>query len=187
MFLFVAAFKVGVKKTHELANSTDTHLVDGLIDRTIDHARKAVLDVSKTAHIVNLPQKMSRAAALMLADQLADDLEEAGTDAATMVGATPMPPSRTQVPTPQQQPEQSRPTPMVETLGQGPGFQDVLASLRPTAPKPEAKAKTKAKGKRPNSNQEAGPDQNPPSTDQNQTPTSDSNKKRRLVAGPYEK
>ena len=72
--------------THELATSEDPQLVDGLLEKTAECARKACLDGAKSAHVVNAPARVSRASALQgLMDTMPDLI---GLDCASEVPET---------------------------------------------------------------------------------------------------
>lgn len=77
--------EVGVKKTTELASSDDPQLINGLVDKTIDHARKAVLDTQRTSGITNEPRRFSRASALRGILDGMSVVDDGDTDAAASV------------------------------------------------------------------------------------------------------
>ena len=150
-------------KTHELARSDDTQLVEGLLDKTVEHARKTVLDSQRTACITNQPVRFNRASALkgLLVDvPLEDDGES------TVVGSTAEGPSSSRLnnaaaltpfPSPAQirsscaarmEEEAARDANDGQTHGHGAGLLGVLSSIRAQAPKaPDAAGKKKAQPK----------------------------------------
>ena len=152
---------MSVDKTHELARSDDPQLVEGLLDKTVEHARKTVLDSQRTACITNQPLRFNRASALkgLLMDVPLDDDGES-----TVAGSTAEGPSSSRLnnvaaltPTPSPAPLRSSCAARMEeeaardaSDGQthGTGLLGVLSSIRAQAPKaPDAAGKKKAQPK----------------------------------------
>eukprot|EP00438_Fugacium_kawagutii_P021239 Skav204409 [mRNA] locus=scaffold6945:14782:21481:- [translate_table: standard] len=148
---------VAVKRTHELMNSDQPQLVEGLMDKTLASARKVLLDGSRTSGIVNPPRKLSRVQAFK---GLLDNVDEAESemDAQSIAGYQAGAASMARV--------MAVPRPRGPDVGGVPGIPDdeeaasgptsascsstrdfssagLLASLRPAA-KPSAQPKAKA-------------------------------------------
>lgn len=132
-----------VKRKHELVDSDATQLVEGLVEKTLDHARKSVLSQTHT-RVVNTPKMLSRAAALKSVmddmDGIESEIGGGGDDGSKSVATGVLP---------------SVPAPVRGNGNGGDEFrvpgrmttESLFQSLKPAVPQPEAKIKAKPKGK----------------------------------------
>ena len=54
------AHSTGVKRRHELISTDETALTENLLDKTIEHTRKAILNTHRTSSITNQPMMLGR-------------------------------------------------------------------------------------------------------------------------------
>lgn len=160
-----------VKRKHELMDSDGMQLVDGLIDKTLEYARKSVLgDQQKTAGIVNTPKMLRTAALKNVLDDL-DGLEtEAGLAADDDGRKSAVAPAqamcRSHVPTP----ARNNPDEMATSATHGRmSAESIFEALKPCVPqaggKPDAKQRPKAKAKPSSANKRAAADETPGETE----------------------